>query len=294
LPIVVATDASPYGVGAVLSHVYPNGTERVVQYASCTLNNTQRKYTQIDKEAFAIIFGIKKFHNFLYGKRFTLLTDNKPITQILNPGKGLLAYSAMRMQHYAVFLQGFDFVIKYRKIENHGNADGLLRLPIKENFIANYDALDVYTIDTLNMLPAKASEIQLETSKDPNLSKIVEALEKGVSLKKFGLQDHEFALNKGILLRKDRVVIPEILRNRIFKELHLGHMGIVKMKGLARNYVWWQGIDLEIEKMVRNCKECSRVQNNPKPAPVHHWESTKEAFQRIHMDFTGPFAGHFF
>jgi len=89
----------------------------------------------------------------------------------------------------------------------------LSRLPIKEKFIANYDALDVYTIDTLNMLPAKASEIQLETSKDSNLSKIVEALEKGVSLKKFGLQDHEFALNKGILLRKDRVVIPESLRN---------------------------------------------------------------------------------
>jgi len=77
----------------------------------------------------------------------------------------------------------------------------------------------------------------LETSKDPNLSKIVEALEKGVSLKKFRLQDHEFALNKGILLRKDRVVIPESLRNRILKELHLDHMGIVKMNGLVRNYV---------------------------------------------------------
>jgi len=294
LPIVVATDASPYGVGAVLSHVFPNGMERVIQYASCTLNDTQRKYTQIDKEAFAIIFGIKKFHNFLYGKHFTLLTDNKPITQILNPGKGLPAYSAMRMQHYAVFLQGFDFDIKYRKTENHGNADGLSRLPIKEKFIANYDALDVYTIDTLNILPAKANEIKLETSKDPNLLKLVEALEKGVSLKKFGLQDHEFALNNGILLRKDRVVIPENLRNRILKELHMGHMGMVKMKGLARNYVWWQGIDLEIEKMVRNCKECSRVQNNPKPVPVHHWEPTEEAFQRIHMDFAGPFTGHNF
>jgi len=294
LPVVLATDASPYGVGAVLSHIYPNGTERVIQYASCTLNDTQKKYTQIDKEAYAIIFGVKKFHNFLYGKRFTLLTDNKSITQILSPGKGLPAYSAMRMQHYAVFLQGFDFDIKYRKTENHGNADGLSRLPIKDKFIANLDALDVYTIDTVNMLPAKASEIQLETSKDPNLSKIVEALEKGVSLKKFGLQDHEFALNKGILLRKDRVVIPESLRSRILKELHLGHMGIVKMKGLARNYVWWQSIDSEIEKTVRNCKECSRVQNNPKPAPVHHWEPTDEAFQRIHMDFAGPFAGHFF
>ncbi|XP_018395972.1 PREDICTED: uncharacterized protein K02A2.6-like, partial [Cyphomyrmex costatus] len=294
LPIVLATDASPYGVGAVLSHVYPNGTERVIEYASNTLNDTQRKYTQIDKEAYAIIFGIKKFHNFLYGKHFTLLTDNKPLTQILNPGKGLPAYSAMRMQHYAVFLQGFDFDIKFRKTENHGNADGFSRLPIKENNRARYDALDVYTVDTLNMLPVKASEIQTETRNDENLLKIVEALEQGKCLKKFGLQNHEFALNNGILLRKDRVVIPEKFRNKILKELHLGHIGIVRMKALARNYVWWQGIDLEIEKTVRSCKECSRVQNNPKPAPLHHWEPTEEAFERIHMDFAGPFAGYNF
>jgi len=294
LPVVLATDASPYGVGAVLSHVYPNGTERVIEYASNTLNDTQRKYTQIDKEAYAIIFGIKKFHNFLYGKRFTLLTDNKPLTQILNPGKGLPAYSAMRMQHYAVFLQGFDFDIKYRKTGNHGNADGFSRLPIKENNTTKYDALDVYTINTLSMLPIKASEIQIETRKEINLLKIVEALEKGKCLKKFGLQNHEFALNNGILLRKDRVVIPEKFRNKILKELHLGHIGIVRMKALARNYVWWQGIDVDIEKTVRSCKECSRVQNNPKPVPLHHWEPTEEAFQRIHIDFAGPFAGHNF
>lgn len=91
-------------------------------------------------------------------KKQKILTDNKPISQILNPQKGLPAYSAMRMQHYAVFLQGFDFDIKFRKTENHGNADGFSRLPIKEKAIAGCDVLDVFTIETLNMLPLKASE----------------------------------------------------------------------------------------------------------------------------------------
>ncbi|XP_029172380.1 uncharacterized protein K02A2.6-like [Nylanderia fulva] len=304
LPIVLATDASPYGVGAVLSHVYLNGTERVIEYTSSTLNDTQRKYTQIDKEALT--------------------------------GVQCNADAALRG-----FLQGFDFDIKFRKTENHGNTDGFSRLPIKQNNRAKYDVLDVYTVDTLNMLPVKANEIQTETRKDENLLKIVESLEQGKCLKKFGLQNHEFALNNGILLRKDRVVIPEKFRNKILKELHLGHIGIVsliivyvpgsyapvqaricvcqwvnnqnrfnmrtvinaafefateysRMKALARNYVWWQGIDLEIEKTVRSCKECSRVQNNPKPAPLHHWEPTEEAFQRIHMDFAEPFAGYNF
>jgi len=51
---------------------------------------------------------------------------------------------------------------------------------------------------------------------------------------------------------------------------------------------------LEIEKTIRNCKECNRVENNPKPAPVHHWEPTDEDFQRIHIDFAGPFVSHNF
>lgn len=92
-----------------------------------------------------------------------------------------------------------------------------------------------------------ASEIRKETSRDANLAKIVEALEKVGCLEKIGLQNHEFVLSNGILLTKDRVVIPEVFRSRILKKLHFGHVGIVKVKSLGRNYVWWRGIDNDIE-----------------------------------------------
>lgn len=120
--LTLATDASPYGVGAILSHLYPDGTERVIQYASQTLSETQQTYSQIDKEAFSIIYGVKKFYQYLYGNKFTLITDHKPLIQIFAPNKSLPVYSAMRMQHYAIFLQGFNYTIKYRRTSEHSNA----------------------------------------------------------------------------------------------------------------------------------------------------------------------------
>lgn len=66
------------------------------------------------------------------------------------------------------------------------------------------------------------------------------------------------------------------------------------MKGLGRNYIWWRGIDKDIENTVQNCKECSRRMNNPKSMSWHHWEPAEEPFQRIHIDFAGPFEDYNF
>ena len=78
LPVRLACDASPTGIGAVLSHVMPDGSERPVAFAS-------RSYAQIDKEALSIVWGVKRFHVYLYGGRFTLITDHKPLTAIFHP-----------------------------------------------------------------------------------------------------------------------------------------------------------------------------------------------------------------
>lgn len=220
------------------------------------------------------------------------MTDNKPVSQILNPQKSLPAYSAMRMQHYAVYLQGFNFTIKYRKTENHANADGFSRLPVKEITIQNCDALDVYIAETVNSLPVQADEIRREILKDVDLVKIVEALKKGQCLKKLGLENNEFALSNGVLLKRDRVVIPTTLKTEILRELHSGHTGIVRMKGLSRNYVWWKGIDKDIEAIAGSCTECNKYQNDPKRVSSHQWEPAQEPFERVHMDFAGPFKGH--
>ena len=107
-----------------------DGSEKPVAFASRTLNRGERNYSQIDNEALALVWGIRKFNHYLYGRRFTLVTDHQPLTAIFHPEKGIPAMTAARMQRYALQLAAYDNEIKYRTSAKHVNADSLSRLPM--------------------------------------------------------------------------------------------------------------------------------------------------------------------
>ena len=73
--------------------------------------------------------------------------------------------------------------------------------------------------------------------------------------------------------------------------LYEGHIGMVKMKGLSRGFVWWPNIDKDIEGAVRNCEGCRELANNPAHAPLHRLEYPSLPWQRFHIDIGEPVQG---
>lgn len=111
LPLIVACDASPFGLGGTLSHIYPDKTERPIMFVSRTLNKAEQNYTQVDHEAVALFWTVKKLDYFLRGRHFTLVTDNKPIVSIFNNKKATPIMAADHIQRWAVFLKALSYDI---------------------------------------------------------------------------------------------------------------------------------------------------------------------------------------
>ena len=84
------------------------------------------------------------------------------------------------------------------------------------------------------------------------------------------------------------------LQQQVLKELHEGHPGIVHVKNMARSYVWWPGLDSNIEELVKPCPQCQVAKSAPPKAPLHPWVWPSKPWERIHVDFAGPFLGKTF
>ena len=139
----------------MLTHISEGGEKRPIAFASSTLSSSmpsEQNYSIIEKEALAIILGVKKFHQYLFGRRITLLTDDKHLTYILRPKRGIPVLAASRLQRWSIQLVAYTCDIEYRASQNHGNADASSGLPRKI----------IEEVDDLSIEGDQVSRVQIE------------------------------------------------------------------------------------------------------------------------------------
>ena len=128
LDIIVASDASSYGIGACILHKLPDGSRKAVAHASRSLLLAEKQYSQIEKEALWIIFAVTKFHRYLHGRRFILQTGHQPLITIFRSNKCLPVDTANRLLRWGMMLLNYNFKIEFLTSNNSSHADSLSRL----------------------------------------------------------------------------------------------------------------------------------------------------------------------
>ncbi|VEN58041.1 unnamed protein product, partial [Callosobruchus maculatus] len=232
-------DASPYGVGCVLSQPDENGLYGPVAYHSRTLSSAERNFAQIDREALAVVGGVKKFHDYIYGRRVIIETDHKPLLGILRNHIASPDIISPRMLRWSIILNAYDYDLRHVPGNKISNADALSRLPLKSQERGLTSVADVLMIENVPEQILSAKEIAQETVRDPVMSKVLQWTRRGWPEETNGFPEqfqpylrrkNEISVYQDCLLWGSRVIIPPGGRKRVMNLLHEGHPGVVKMK----------------------------------------------------------------
>lgn len=289
----IITDASPVGLGAVLIQEQ-KGKHRVIAYASRSLSDVERRYSQTEKEALAIVWACERFHLYLYGISFEILTDHKPLEVIYSSH----SQPSARIERWVLRLQPYDFTVKY--VPGPQNiADTLSRLVqttketsrnVAEEYVRN---VAMYAVPIA--VPIK--EMEKESGDDEELTQIRQCIQNNEwnsSPPAYKAVRTELCVVGKLVLRGVRIVVPRKLRRRVLDLAHEGHQGMVKSKQRLRSKVWWPGIDGEMERRCKTCPGCQLVSNPCLPEPVKRTKLPDRPWQMLAVDLLGPLpSGHY-
>jgi hypothetical protein len=110
----------------------PIGKDLPIAYASKTLNNAEKNYPTIEKELLAIVWGCKHFRQYLYGRKFTIVTDHRPLTWIFS-----VKDPSSRLLRWRLKFEEYDYEVTYKKGSENKNADALSRIHVTESNSVN-------------------------------------------------------------------------------------------------------------------------------------------------------------
>ncbi|KAI9552203.1 hypothetical protein GHT06_022542 [Daphnia sinensis] len=262
---LIYTDASDYGLGAVLSQMH-DGKDKPIAYASRHLNKAEVKYSTIEKEAAAVIFGIKRFRHYLQDEPFTIVSDHRPL-QWLQTFKD----ETGRLGRWSIILANLKYSIKYRPGRVHENADFFSRLPVQ--------AVQNGTLSEENSTQIWAKEIDLFS------------ISNGLLVRR-----NEPTSKKRRRFAQDQVVVPLSLRKPLLQEYHdsplSGHLAYQRTILRLRDKYYWPTMLPDVKEYCLACEPCALQRRSNLRAFLNPLDITSKPFELLGLDFLGPIQPH--
>ena len=279
---ILQTDASKKGFGAVILQ-----EEQPIYYASRALTSAEKNYQNLEREAQAAVWGMEKFHYFLYGRKFILQTDQKPLVSIFR--KHMIDVSP-RIQRITIQAWQYEFEPQHIAGRNNVISDALSRvIPLEfQDSNADKDILAVNFLQYSSIEEREKDEVLQETLKDKELQSLKHYISTGWPLKRsqipmiihpyWNFRD-ELTIESGILMKNSKVLIPETLKQKYLRQIHQGHQGIEACRSRAREFVFW-----DLSQSQQN--STSIVQKYVSEVPPHPWHTVgSDLFYFRRIDF---------
>ena len=301
----LVVDASPVGLGAILTQIDTKSSQpRIIAYASRALDAVQGRYSQIEREALAVRWGVEHFHLYLYGTPFTVVTDHKPLVSIFS---NVISKPSPRIERWCLRLQQYTFTVVHRAGANNP-ADYMSRHPLNASPGHNRQITEHYVNYVVSSACPKAisqTEVIKATKDDPTLNNVIECItsispkwykfKQSEEMKIFEQVSKDLSVTSdGILLRGHRIVLPVSLRRHVVNLAHQGHQGVVKTKALLRAKIWFPYMDRLVEEIVSSCNSCASIVKNDTLQPLQMSELPSAPWQSVSADFSGPYpCGHY-
>ena len=313
-PFLVATDASNVGIGSVLAQVH-NGQEFPVSYNSRQLSSAEQNYSAIERELLAVVHAVRVYRPYLYGRKFTLITDHRPLKWLMS-----LKDPSSRLARWSVLLQDYQYEVIHRPGRKNSNVDALSRIKLPEigeeiqleREEANYLGAVRKTTKGGEDEPNESElftpwydqqRISEEQRRDPKLREIIDKLEKDYPTEDEGMPAEEYRLIEGLLYRVttnangrliEQLVIPSSMTRYVIRLNHeppiSGHLGVNKTLGRLQTQFYWQGMANDVATYVKKCRSCQERKSpmNKKVAPLRPNNWAQRPFEMVSMDILGP------
>lgn len=290
LETYVVADASPVGLGAVLYQKSQEGVVNIIAYASKTLSEVERRYAQTEREALALVWAPEKFHFYLYGKFFWLITDHKPLVTIF----GDRIKPCARIERWKLRLMSYDYQVIYQPGKSN-IADPLSRLCQEGTICA--DSYDEESERIIRLLSndVKPTAITLQeiieaTKNDMELTELMKWISYPAkrwpkTLNRYKLIVNDLSSDGELVLKNRKIIIPRSLQARVLQLAHEPHLGIEAMKKRLREKVWWVRVDTMVEEYVKSCNGCLLV-SEPITQPMTRMPLPSGPWKKLAIDFT--------